>query len=1352
MQGKVRTRIGSLLLSIIMLLSLLPVTALADGETGFPGNTQQTGATEGQDINLADLRTAHNITTAEELQNTIDTAAEGQEITITLAANIDVENIGNSTVDMFAGISISQNKVIVLDLNGYKINARNDGYAIGNHGTLTINDSSADKTGIICHTGTAVASNYGHDTIRNFGTLTINGGTFGDCDKDQANANPDNRGASVRNQSGATCTINDGFFTCGDNYWVWGTGTGYSYAIRNMGTMTINNATLYGAMNGGIASEGFGTLTINGGSFSVTGPKSYYVLATGGSGTIAVTDGTFTKMKGNGSLLGSFSGMPSWDASGELEENGYVIAGGTFILDGEKVNMTPVAQIGETMYTDLTEAFGNAKDGDIITILAGTHAAEERTEIPVNKAVTIQGEGNRSSVLENYVFNIESTDKAESGHGTSGVDHTMNVIFQNLGFTGSSQIKVGFKDMQNSAYETLETTYLTVDNCYAYLTADSDDSADKGQLVYLNSTYNTNLDLTIQNSTLINAHTISAEDKHPIVNGNGTNIVKATITGNIFGSAEHPCAGFAVKFGRRQDNAVFSITDNTVYATAEADDFCLLDLWQSGRNPYYGLRVTLERNAISCTVADAKTVTPAYIESSVVVTGTGRDGEAEHPSAITASGNTVNGVANDTLLAEARIDDCYYGTFTDAYELAEDGDTIQILDDITLTSTINAKKTLTFEGVTKPDGSKPVISCEDGIFSQSGTAVYTLKNLELQAVKDEQWYIYHSAGALTIENCDFTMADGVTHTGNVVMSESIGTAKSLIFKNNTITANSRAALVGMGNGSVITGNTIDLISEKYDNTTSRTSIISLTAVGGESAQVVTITGNTFKNANRAIAVDSSTLNGSKIIMEDNTFEQVRFAFELSPTKNAEYGPYDLSRNSYTFTENDETITELKVQDADSEGNKFIFGEGSTEYKPQEASLVVTAISLSLDKSSAALYSNTTPNTVQLNATVTTDSANKSVTWISSNTSVATVSDTGLVTAVGNGTAVITAKAGPAEATCTVTVSTYSSSGSSSGGSSSGTTTETEKNPDGSTTTTVTKPDGSTTETTKQPNGSTTTVATDKNGNVETTVKLPSAVVSEAAEKGEAVALPMDSVKVSSDSDDASPITVDLPSNTSAKVEIPVADVTAGTVAILVKADGTEQVIKTTLTTENGVAVTLADGDTVKIVDNSKDFDDVEEDYWGSSYIDFATSRELFSGTSESAFSPETVMTRGMIVTVLAAYDGADTTSASGEVWYTAGQKWAMLNGISDGTNMNGSLNREQLAVMLWSYAGKPAPTGNLSSYVDADSTSDWAADALTWAVENGLISGMDDGTLNPQGLATRAQVATIMTQFVALTA
>ena len=360
-----------------------------------------------------------------------------------------------------------------------------------------------------------------------------------------------------------------------------------------------------------------------------------------------------------------------------------------------------------------------------------------------------------------------------------------------------------------------------------------------------------------------------------------------------------------------------------------------------------------------------------------------------------------------------------------------------------------------------------------------------------------------------------------------------------------------------------------------------------------------------------------------------------------------------------------------------------------------------------------------------------------------------------------------------------------------GGGGSGNNTETEKNPDGSTTTTVTKPDGSTTETTKWPDGSkevvetkkggtVTTTTIDKDGNqievvenpdgsskttvdnkdgsssvttvdedgkVEAEVKLPADLVEDAQEKGEAVTLPMPEVPVTTDRDEAPTITVDLPSGTAVQVEIPVKRVTSGTVAVLVKDNGTEEVIKTSLTTENGVAVTLSDGDTVKIVDNSKTFTDVPGSYWGSEYIDFVTSREIFSGTGGNTFSPDASMTRGMIVTVLAAYDGADTSS-NGGAWYEAGRQWAMSNGISDGTNMDSALTREQLAVMLWNYAGKPA-AGSLSGYTDAASVSDWAVQAMAWCVEQGIISGMDGG-LNPQGTATRAQVATMLMQFCQL--
>ena len=337
----------------------------------------------------------------------------------------------------------------------------------------------------------------------------------------------------------------------------------------------------------------------------------------------------------------------------------------------------------------------------------------------------------------------------------------------------------------------------------------------------------------------------------------------------------------------------------------------------------------------------------------------------------------------------------------------------------------------------------------------------------------------------------------------------------------------------------------------------------------------------------------------------------------------------------------------------------------------------------------------------------------------------------------------------AEDTCTTTINPAASGGSSGGDSSSDDDDKTEvtTNPDGSTTTTVTKPDGTVTETTKYPNGSTSTTTVDKNGQVETDVSLSSTAISNA--KDEPVALPMPEVPVTKDWDEAPVVTVSMTGYSEARVEIPVEDVTPGTVAVLVKADGSEQIIKTTLTTENGIVVTLEDGATVKVVDNSKDFVDVPNNYWGSTYIDFATSRGLFSGTSESTFAPETPMNRAMIVTVLAAYEGVDTTT--GSTWYEAGRQWAMANGISDGTNMTQNLTREQLAVMLWRYAGSPT-VAPLSGYSDLGNISDWAEMAMAWAVRNGMIAGMDGNMLNPGGQATRAQVATILMRFVELTA
>lgn len=323
------------------------------------------------------------------------------------------------------------------------------------------------------------------------------------------------------------------------------------------------------------------------------------------------------------------------------------------------------------------------------------------------------------------------------------------------------------------------------------------------------------------------------------------------------------------------------------------------------------------------------------------------------------------------------------------------------------------------------------------------------------------------------------------------------------------------------------------------------------------------------------------------------------------------------------------------------------------------------------------------------------------------------------------------------------------------------------NPDGSTTTTVTKPDGTVTvtdkdtqgnvtETVTNPNGTSTTTVTNTNGSssvttvdqtgkVQAQVKLPQNVIANAA--GEAVTLPVAAVPVTSNQAAAPVVSIDLPAGVSAKVEVPVVNATAGTVAVLVNADGSQEIVKTSVTTADGVVLTVEDGATVMIVDNSKDFADVSATYWGSDAIDFATSRDLFNGTSATTFSPEADMNRAMIVTVLARLEGVDTTG--GSTWYEAGRQWAISAGISDGSDMNGSVTREQLAAMLYRYAGSPAVNGAaVAGFADADNVSDWAADAMAWAVSQGIISGMG-GQLNPQGDATRAQVATILMRFIA---
>ena len=167
-------------------------------------------------------------------------------------------------------------------------------------------------------------------------------------------------------------------------------------------------------------------------------------------------------------------------------------------------------------------------------------------------------------------------------------------------------------------------------------------------------------------------------------------------------------------------------------------------------------------------------------------------------------------------------------------------------------------------------------------------------------------------------------------------------------------------------------------------------------------------------------------------------------------------------------------------------------------------------------------------------------------------------------------------------------------------------------------------------------------------------------------------------------------------------------------------------------------------------DDDLSFSDVSKDSWYYDGVKFVCGKGLMNGTGANRFSPNANTTRGMILTILARIEGVDT---SGTPWYAAGQKWAMANGISDGTNMEGEITREQLAAMLYRYAKLKgydvSASADLSGCSDAAKVNTYAVDAMRWAVAEGLIQGMG-GKLNPQSTATRAQVATILMRFLEL--
>ena len=263
------------------------------------------------------------------------------------------------------------------------------------------------------------------------------------------------------------------------------------------------------------------------------------------------------------------------------------------------------------------------------------------------------------------------------------------------------------------------------------------------------------------------------------------------------------------------------------------------------------------------------------------------------------------------------------------------------------------------------------------------------------------------------------------------------------------------------------------------------------------------------------------------------------------------------------------------------------------------------------------------------------------------------------------------------------------------------------NPDGSVTTMVTKPNGTVVVTTKYPNGDRLVLTTETSGM----------------------------------------ISVLLEGDESRLIILPIKSPKAETVAMVTDASGVTRLEPFAVPTQQGLALKVHNGDAIEIIQKHTVFSDVTATHWAYEPVTFAAARGLLVGIEATHFAPNMQTSRAMIWSILARMDNACLEEST--PWYASSQHWAVSGGISDGTDPNATITREQLAAMLYRYAGSPAVRGNVESFSDAQQVSAWAEDAVIWAVQEGIIAGTTADMLTPQGTATRAQTAAMLERFIA---
>ena len=642
-----------------------------------------------------------------------------------------------------------------------------------------------------------------------------------------------------------------------------------------------------------------------------------------------------------------------------------------------------------------------------------------------------------------------------------------------------------------------------------------------------------------------------------------------------------------------------------------------------------------------------------------------------------------------------------------------------------------------------------------GVFNKSGNAELTISLVGTNTIANVGKGIFVLASSASTGSSNLTIqGDGslnasASQTGIWVQSN--GNNAALCVENAEVTASADG---DVKNGVLVQakdGSDVSLTVNGGSLTASVNANIWFqfgSGVSGSGTPTVTVSNNAIVRANGGIANNSSTsiqygtgngenggivwngtggtVYGAVTLQEDLTIGEGE-SLTLDSGASLDAGDYDV------------------IVDGGTLGEGFNLGD-SVIYKVTKVELNKTSLTLDVNESETLIATITPGNATDQN-----------VTWESDNTSVATVDTSGKVTAVGAGNTTIKATVDGKSAECSVTVKEAAN-------------VPVESVSLDKTSLELTEGGTGTLIATVEPSNATNknvtwssdnpSVATVNNGVVSAVSEGTATITVTTADGGKTDTCTVTVREEAPDRPVNLPDThsIDLIVSDGGEAKLSLTNASAGsTITVTATPDAGYELDYITVDGEriDGTTFTMPAHDvTVRVyfTDGAAlPFTDVSAGAWYFDAVSYVYVGGLMDGVSDTLFDPDGTMTRAMVWAILARVDGETVT---GDGWIETAREWAVAEGVSDGENATDYVTREQLAAMLWRYAsgkGYDVSIGedtNILSYADFADLSEYAIPAMQWTCGAGVITGVTDATLVPQGEATRAQVAAMLMRFV----